>query len=730
MSIPSPARRRLRWLRRLIANLSHSAPPRRSPAPARHFSGLEPLEPRLTFVADFAWVVPLASNSATDVHAVAHDNANNTYIAGEFTGTVDFGQGVQRTSSGGTDAFVAEYNPAGRLVFAASFGGGSDDRANAIAVDAAGNIVVAGDFQLSMGFTNLPTLFSNGSTDAFVVAIANSPTTTTITSAVSFGGAGDDSAQGIAFNGSAVFVTGSFLGNVDFDPSSAQSVTASNGNFDGYVWASQLSGDSLVFNWARDVGGRSTDQAVVNAAAVGATGLFVAGSYNGITSVHGSGSSVVILGAAGLRDAFIAHYDLQGNLLWARGVGGTDDDRGEALVLDRTGANVFLAGEFQTFAVFNEVNATQVTLTGQGGDDVFVTSLTANGVFNWVRGIGGGDDDTVGGLGIIPTGEIFIAGSFENAINLDPAKAAPAFTAAGQSPAFLDKLSASGDFLFGAITQGAGAVVPEALALNAYGDIAIVGRFNGDIDFNPDTPVSVLSSGGIDRGFLLSISAPPAFYNEALYLASNPDVAANVGVGKAWRSGLEHFETYGQAEGRRFSNFFSNADYLALNLDVAANVGPGKAWASGFSHFLTFGRFEGRNVTPLFDERAYLALYPDVAANVGPAGKAWYSGYEHYMVRGLIEHRVIVPLYNETVYLASNPDVAANVGPGKAWATGFQHYLAFGIHETRRTSSVYVESIYLADNPDVAANVGPNKTWAVGLAHYLLYGRYEGRTAT
>lgn len=711
-----------RWLDRLTRTLNlhpgrHGAPPMR----------LEALEQRIVPAADLAWGLPLTSTQANAVHAVVHDAANNTYIAGEFSGTADFGQGVSRTSSGGIDAFAAMYDPSGKLVWAASFGGNNDDRANAIAVDPAGNVVVAGDFQGSMTFNSLPTLTSNGARDAFVVGIANPPAPglATIVTATSFGGAGDDSAQAVEFNGSAVLVAGTFLGSVDFDPGAGQSTTTAAGATDGFIWAGTLANNTISFNWVRDVGGNTV---AINDSALGATGLYVTGSFNGNVNVHGANTLQVTLASAGSRDAFVARYDLAGNLIWARGLGGTGDDRGEAIGLDRGGNNIAFGGEFQGTAIVNDTGINQISITSGGGDDVFVSSLASDGAFNWARSIGGPSVDALGAIAVAPSGNVFLAGTFTDTINLDPGNNTPNFNAPGLTAAFIDKLNAGGSYVYGEVIQGQGVATPEGLAINALGDLALVGRYTGVVDFDPGSNESSFTSVGLDQGFLVKLADPVPFFNEDFYLASNPDVAANVGAGKAWRSGLEHFETYGITENRRFSRFFNEADYLALNPDVAADVGAGKAWSSGFAHFLTYGRYEGRNVTPLFDEQIYLRQNPDVAANAGP-GRAWASGYEHYLATGMGERRPIVALYDEATYLASNPDVAADVGPGRTWATGLDHYLAFGINEDRKASPVYFESVYLANNPDVAADVGPGRTWQSGLVHYLMIGQYEGRTA-
>lgn len=238
--------------------------------------------------------------------------------------------------------------------------------------------------------------------------------------------------------------------------------------------------------------------------------------------------------------------------------------------------------------------------------------------------------------------------------------------------------------------------------------------------------VTIASNDANHPSFTFAISGrgSTAFFDETMYLRLNLDVAANVGVGKAWASGRDHFLAHGYLEGRRFSLFYDEAFYLTQNPGVAANVGVGKAWATGLDHFLNYGLAEGRAFGPFYDEAYYLANNPDVAANVG-GGKAWRRGIEHFLAAGQFENRRFSPFFHGGLYMLRNPDVAANVGVGKAWRSGFEHFVTYGQYEGRKAGLFYDETTYRNNNPDVAANIGPGKVWRSGLQHFLLFGQFE-----
>jgi hypothetical protein len=137
-------------------------------------------------------------------------------------------------------------------------------------------------------------------------------------------------------------------------------------------------------------------------------------------------------------------------------------------------------------------------------------------------------------------------------------------------------------------------------------------------------------------------SPPPApAWDERLYLAANPDVAAAI-ARKEFSSGQDHYEKAGRRE-RREGGFmppnWQEKLYLAVNPDVAAAVRQG-TFVSGYHHYLAAGRAERREggmIPENWNEQGYLAANPDVAAAVKQ--NVFVSGYHHYLVAGRAQKR-------------------------------------------------------------------------------------------
>ncbi len=136
-------------------------------------------------------------------------------------------------------------------------------------------------------------------------------------------------------------------------------------------------------------------------------------------------------------------------------------------------------------------------------------------------------------------------------------------------------------------------------------------------------------------------------FDEAIYLALNPDVAAAVKAGQV-PSGAVHFEAHGRREGRMHGlpADFDAAVYLARHPDVAALVTAGR-FASAGLHYVKVGRWQGLPYTrePEARREVLQALWHGRDPFAGfPAGvyavdkQGWNSGHD-YLTRAVREVR-------------------------------------------------------------------------------------------
>ncbi len=159
------------------------------------------------------WSKPLGGAGSDYGVDVACDSAGNVIALGRFQSTVDFGGGPL-ASLGGTDNFVAKYSATdGSHLWSRAFGGTLTDLGHSLAVDAAGNVYVVGDFQGTVNFGGEP-LTSAGSYDIFLAKYSGVDGQHLWSKR--FGSTGFDTGLGITVNAGEPIVTGGFEGTVTF----------------------------------------------------------------------------------------------------------------------------------------------------------------------------------------------------------------------------------------------------------------------------------------------------------------------------------------------------------------------------------------------------------------------------------------------------------------------------------------------------------------------------------
>lgn len=235
------------------------------------------------------------------VNAITADAAGNAYVTGG-TGSADFPtvNALQPKLKGGGNAFISKLNPSGsELIFSTYLGAGSDE-GDAIAVDPAGNIYIAGRTDAP----NFPTVHPlqsalTGSTDIFVSKIDS--TGSALVYSTYLGGSDIDSPTGIALDdvGDA-YITGD-TESTNFPTVNALQPKFGGSFIDGFISEINSTGTALIYSTY--LGGSSEEFG--SAIAVDSIGnVYVTGNTNSsnFLTVHALQPH---LGAPGVTNAFV-----------------------------------------------------------------------------------------------------------------------------------------------------------------------------------------------------------------------------------------------------------------------------------------------------------------------------------------------------------------------------------------------------------------------------------------
>src|SRR5581483_9691687 len=315
------------------------------------------------------------------------------------------------------DAFVARLNVDGSLDWATYLGGSSEDAANGIALDAQGNIYVAGftssaEFPVFRGFQLTP----GGEGDAFVAKI--SADGAHVLYATYLGGGGPDEALGLAVDKeSSVYVTGRTESG-DFATRNAFQ-TACGGRSDarcrGTAFVSKLSPDGSSLVYSTYLGGSGGD-----------TGTAIAVDGSGQAYVAGSTLSDDFPVAAALQgqtrgqsETFITKFLPDGSgLVYSTFLGGSGDDFATSLAIDALG-DVFVAGR-TTSADFPMQGPVQAECSRDSNgictQDAFLAVLNPTGRgLRFASYLGGRGVDQGKGIAVDSKGSVYLGGATTSA---------------------------------------------------------------------------------------------------------------------------------------------------------------------------------------------------------------------------------------------------------------------------------------------------------------------------
>jgi alpha-tubulin suppressor-like RCC1 family protein len=422
----------------------------------------------------FLWARNGGGSGADQGKAVALDATGNLYVVGSFSTNASFGS-TTLTSAGNTDAFVAKYNQAGNLLWAAQAGGPTADSANAVAISPAGEVYVTGSFTgtANFGTTNL---VAAGFGDIFIAKYDSAGNLLWVQRA---GGPGSNQANGVAVDTAGnAYVAGFFSNIATFGSTNL----LNSGGRDIFLTKYNPAGQVV---WARRAGGTSEDES--RGVAVDPSGnIYLAGYFQG-TGAFGSSN----LTATGLQDIFVAKYDPAGTLLWAQKAGGPNADFANGIAVDSLG-NAYVTGYFQSGT---NVLSASVAITNNSASStsaqIFLAKYDPNGIALWARAAGGFVSDFGNAVAVDGPGNVYVAGSFQSTATFGNTN----LTTSGSDDLFVTMYAPSGNLLWIRKGGGFGSDVGLGIAPDQTGNVFVTGYFNGRAAFDQ---TSFLTAGAAD----------------------------------------------------------------------------------------------------------------------------------------------------------------------------------------------------------------------------------------
>jgi len=149
----------------------------------------------------------------------------------------------------------------------------------------------------------------------------------------------------------------------------------------------------------------------------------VTGWFQGSATFGPGEINQAILNSAGVADIFIARYNPDGTLSWAKRVGGTSiyygDDWGYEITTLSDDSTV-VTGRFSVSATFGPDEMNQTVLTSAGGRDIFIARYNPNGTLAWAKRAGGSSYDWGYGITTLSDNSTVVTGGFYGSATFGP----------------------------------------------------------------------------------------------------------------------------------------------------------------------------------------------------------------------------------------------------------------------------------------------------------------------
>ena len=222
---------------------------------------------------------------------------------------------------------------------------------------------------------------------------------------------------------------------------------------------------SLNWEWAKSAGGLKHEEAYsVSTDDIG--NFVVSGNFRSTSLTFGN----TTLTNKGGDDIFVVKYDPNGSVLWAKSVGGINNDLAYGVSIDTSG-NIVITGVFSS----PSLTIGSTTFTNSGDFDIFVIKYDPNGNVLWAKSAGGINSDIAYCVSTDVSGNIVVTGTFSS-----PTLTFGSTSLAnkGSDDIFVVKYDLNGNILWAKSAGGLNEEYSFYVSTDVSGNIVLTGTFS------------------------------------------------------------------------------------------------------------------------------------------------------------------------------------------------------------------------------------------------------------
>ena len=348
------------------------------------------------------WATSIECSVNDEINSVTATSDGGIIVGGNFESSATVGD-YTLTSTGGSDGMVIKYGADGEVEWATRVGERNNDEINLVAETSDGGYIVGGYFQSRSIAVGDYTLNNNSSnTDDSDGMVIKYGADGEVEWATSIGGDAYDEINSVSETTDGGYIVGGYFKSKSIAVGKYTLINNSSlsGYSDGMIVKYDKEGE---VEWARSIGGSIDDR--INSVSGTSDGGYIVGGYfyNSITVGD------YTLTNAGNQDGMVIKYSADGEVEWAKSVGGSSLDKINS-VTELNDDSIIAGGYFKS----SSITVGDYTLTNAGNQDGMVIKYSRDGEVEWAKSVGGADDDYIESVTGLNDGSIIAGGYFES----------------------------------------------------------------------------------------------------------------------------------------------------------------------------------------------------------------------------------------------------------------------------------------------------------------------------
>ena len=294
-----------------------------------------------------------------------------------------------------------------------------------------------------------------------------------------------------------IYTVGFFADTVDFDPTDGTNNNSSSGWTDWYIWRLNSSGLYGNNGWYLTDGDSVGHDIIYDIVFDRNNNFYIAGSKD----TNGPCSASILL----------AKYNENGPKQWSY-VFGNGNSYASAIALSSDNQSIFVIGNFRESVDFDPYSRCYMDVhTAVGSQDAFVMKLSADGDYLWTKPFGGLNEVLGKNVAVDINDNIYISGNFDGTVDFDPGSGEDYHTSNGLRDVFVVKLNSDGSYAWAKTFGGTGIDITGCCnggnnsMLVTEDRIYLVGLFQDEVDFDPNSGVDIRTFRGVNDAYILCL---------------------------------------------------------------------------------------------------------------------------------------------------------------------------------------------------------------------------------